>query len=40
MCTQCGCGTQTVNADNNFGTINPYGIPAPAVNNPTTLGEK
>ena len=40
MCTQCGCGTSTVNADDNFGTINPYGIPAPAVNNPTTLGEK
>ena len=40
MCVSCGCGTKTVNADDNFGTITPYGIPAPAVNNPTTLGEK
>jgi hypothetical protein len=40
MCAVCGCGTNTVNADNNYGTVDPYGIPAPEVNNPTTLGEK
>jgi hypothetical protein len=40
MCTTCGCGTKTVNADNNYGTVNPYGIPAPEVNKPTTLGQK
>jgi hypothetical protein len=40
MCAICGCGTSTVNADNNYGTVDPYGIPAPEVNNPTTLGEK
>jgi hypothetical protein len=26
MCTSCGCGTTTVNQDDNYGTINPYGI--------------
>ena len=40
MCAKCGCGNAQVNQDDNFGTINPYGVTAPAVNNPTTLGEK
>jgi hypothetical protein len=40
MCAVCGCGTTVVNQDGNYGTTNPYGITAPAVNNPTTLGEK
>jgi hypothetical protein len=40
MCTTCGCGTKTVNSDDNYGTVNPYGIPAPEVNKPTTLGNK
>lgn len=37
MCAQCGCGTKVVNQDDNFGTVEPYGIPAPAVNKPTSL---
>lgn len=37
MCAVCGCGNKDVNKDGNFGTVEPYGIPAPAVNNPTTL---
>ncbi len=40
MCAVCGCVTTVVNQDDNYGTINPYGITAPEVNNPTTLGEK
>ena len=40
MCKTCGCGSAQVNQDDNYGTVNPYGITAPAVNNPTTLGEK
>jgi hypothetical protein len=26
MCATCGCGSDKVNQDDNFGTINPYGI--------------
>lgn len=37
MCKSCGCGTKVANQDDNFGTVNPYGIPAPEVNKPTTL---
>lgn len=37
MCASCGCGTKVVNQDDNFGTVEPYGIPAPAVNKPTSL---
>ena len=37
MCAYCGCGTKVVNQDDNFGTVEPYGIPAPAVNKPTSL---
>lgn len=40
MCATCGCGNAQVNQDDNYGTVKPYGITAPAVNNPTTLGEK
>jgi len=40
MCTTCGCGSKVVNQDGQYGTLNPYGIPAPEVNKPTTLGEK
>lgn len=40
MCKTCGCGSKEVNKDDNYGTVNPYGITAPAVNKPTTLGEK
>lgn len=40
MCTTCGCGSKEVNKDDNYGTVNPYGITAPAVNQPTTLGDK
>ena len=40
MCKTCGCGNAQVNQDDNYGTVKPYGITAPAVNNPTTLGEK
>lgn len=38
MCNSCGCEA-TAN-DNNYGTVNPYGIKAPEVNKPTTLGKK
>ena len=38
MCNSCGC--QAAGNDGNFGTVNPYGIKAPEVNKPTTLGEK
>ena len=37
MCATCGCGTKVVNQDMNYGTVEPYGIPAPAVNQPTSL---
>ena len=40
MCTTCGCGSAVVNQDGQYGTLNPYGIPAPEVNKPTTLGQK
>jgi hypothetical protein len=40
MCAVCGCGSTVVNQDGQYGTLNPYGIPAPEVNKPTTLGEK
>jgi hypothetical protein len=40
MCAVCGCGSKVVNQDGQYGTLNPYGIPAPEVNKPTTLGEK
>jgi hypothetical protein len=40
MCTTCGCGSKVVNQDGQYGTLNPYGIPAPEVNKPTTLGQK
>jgi hypothetical protein len=40
MCAVCGCGSTEVNKDGNYGTVDPYGITAPAVNSPTTLGEK
>jgi hypothetical protein len=40
MCAVCGCGSKVVNQDGQYGTKEPYGIPAPEVNKPTTLGEK
>jgi hypothetical protein len=40
MCAVCGCKSTVVNQDGQYGTLNPYGIPAPEVNKPTTLGEK
>jgi len=40
MCSSCGCGNAQVNQDDNFGTVNPYGIKGAPVNSPTTLGEK
>lgn len=40
MCKSCGCGSKQTNQDDNYGTVNPYGITAPEVNKPTTLGQK
>jgi hypothetical protein len=41
MCATCGCGSTVVNQDDNYGTINPYGIGGRDVNiPPVTLGDK
>ena len=42
MCATCGCGTKVANQDNNFGTVEPYGIGGqPMGSKPTTLkGDK
>ena len=32
MCSSCGCGSTTVNQDDNFGTVKPYGIGGRDVN--------
>jgi len=40
MCTTCGCGSPQTNQDDNFGTVNPYGIMGSEVYKPTTLGQK
>jgi len=34
MCSTCGCGSTQVNQDDNFGTVNPYGIGGRDVNTP------
>ena len=36
MCATCGCGSSEVNQDNNYGTVNPYGIGGRDVNTPPT----
>ena len=34
MCATCGCGSDKVNQDDNFGTVNPYGIGGREVGTP------
>ena len=34
MCATCGCGSASVNQDDNFGTINPYGVGGREVGQP------
>jgi hypothetical protein len=41
MCATCGCGSSQVNQDDNYGTVNPYGIGGRDVSSaPVTLGDK
>ena len=40
MCSTCGCNSSEVNKDNNFGTVNPYGVGGREVGSaPVELGE-